>query len=154
MADDMFFTADMRALRRGRRLAQRTPVCRPCAVWPKEQPDARSFGVVLDINRFGMRIRMMEVILPETVVLIQLMRDDDFEVPLAEPVEATVARVQEYEGLSDHGVRIHRQEDTLPEARRPVVVAKKPAKEKQPSRMYMLEVVRRRGSRRTGRERE
>jgi len=142
MADDMFFTDDMRSLRRGRRIAPRTETCRPCLVWVKDAADGQFFGVVMDINPYGMRIRMMDRIDPGTGVVVQLMRDEDYEVPLAQPIEATVVRLQaEKEELTDHGVRIGREESARLAAR-PVRIERRPAAvRRQRERMYTVDMT-------------
>jgi len=141
MADDMFFADHMRSLRRGKRIAPRTETCRPCLVWVKDAPDTQFFGVVMDINPYGMRIRMMDEIGPGTAVVVQLMRDEDYEVPLARPIDATVVRLQpEKEELTDHGVQIRREEGARPEAR-PVRIERLPAVRRQRERMYTLDMT-------------
>lgn len=150
MPDDMFFANNMRSLRRGRRAAQRTPVCRPCVIWLKDMPDEGYYGVVMDINRNGMRIRMLDLLPPDSEIIIQLMKDEEYREPLARPVEGIVARVQESEGMSDHGVRIVRKE-VAPIVAKPVPeVRKRPAPGRE-SKMYMLDVIRKRVRRRSGR---
>ena len=107
MADEMFFTADRRALRRGRRVSARTETCRPCLVWLKDAPEDRYPGVVMDINPQGMCIRMVEALPQNSDVVVQMMRDDEFKEPLAEPLEVHVARVEAgTDGFIDHGMRI------------------------------------------------
>lgn len=141
MTDDMFFTDDMRSLRRGKRIAPRTETCRPCLVWAKDAPDAKFFGVVMDINPYGMRIRMMDEIGPDTAVVVQLMRDEDYEVPLARPLEATVVRIQPTkEDLTDHGVQLRREENGLRHAR-PVGIEGRPPVERQRESMYTLDIT-------------
>jgi hypothetical protein len=107
MGDDMFFSTDARSLRRGRRIARRTPTCRPCLVWPTDAPEMQFRGVVLDINPYGMLVRMMEPIPQGTDVWVQLMRDEQFAEALSRPVAACVVRHSPSSGLFlDHGLRI------------------------------------------------
>lgn len=107
MPDDMFLSSDNRSLRRGNRRAPRTETCRPCLVWPKDAPDLVSQGVIININPHGMCIRMLEPLPPGTSVLVQLMRDEEFKVPLSAPVEGMVVRTSEVdEGFMDHGVQL------------------------------------------------
>lgn len=111
MPDEMYFTTGDRSLRRGRRIARRTPTCRACLLWPKEAPDLRLQGVVMDINPYGMLIRMLEPFAHGTAICVQLMRDEDFEQPLAAPVEGTVVRVLPQDnGFTDIGVHIARKQ--------------------------------------------
>jgi len=69
-------------------------------------PDEKYPGVVLDINPYGMRIRMLELIPVGCSVSIQMMKDDDYEVPLSTPVVAQVVRNEEVQEFVDHGVFI------------------------------------------------
>jgi hypothetical protein len=107
--DDMFFSRDLQSMRRGNRRASRTPVCRPCILWIKSARDSEKkyYGVILDINRFGICVRMLDKIDLGTEVVVQLMRDEDYKVPLAQPVEATVVRLEVLgAGMSDHGMEV------------------------------------------------
>jgi len=107
MPDDMIMSRDSRSLRRGNRRAPRTETCRPCLVWPKEIPGLISQGVIININPYGMCIRMLESLAPGTPVVVQLMRDEEFRVPLSAPVEGTVVRNADVpDGFMDHGVEI------------------------------------------------
>ncbi|MFP4172727.1 MAG: PilZ domain-containing protein [Candidatus Hydrogenedentota bacterium] len=107
MPDDMFLSPDRKSLWRGRRIARRTQIFRPCLVWPREMPEMKLHGVALDVSPYGLRIRMLEDLPPGTEVRIQLMRDDEFEEPLARPIAAEVVRnTQDEGGFVDHGVSI------------------------------------------------
>ncbi len=110
MPDDMFFSADARSLRRGRRRAARTQICRPCLIWPSDAKDVTLQGVALDISPYGMRVRMVETLPPGTPVRVQLMRDEQFTQPFADPVHAVVVRIRD-EGnqFTDHGIQIVRE---------------------------------------------
>ena len=57
--EDMFISPDTKSIRRGRRIAPRTEVCRACIVSTPEDPDVLKEGVVLDLNPYGVRIRML-----------------------------------------------------------------------------------------------
>lgn len=119
MSDDMFFSADSRSLRRGKRVAQRTPTCRPCLVWPADAPEIAVQGVILNINPFGMLIRMLETLPSAMDIRIQLMRDEDFQQPLAPPVEGTIVRqVTTEDGFVDHGVRLSQKKTQVESVRR------------------------------------
>jgi hypothetical protein len=110
MPDEMFFSTDARSLRRGRRRAARTQICRPCLVWPADARDVELEGVALDISPYGMRVRMVETLPPGTRVKIQLMRDEHFKVPFADPVLAQIVRTSgQGDHFTDHGVKIVRE---------------------------------------------
>lgn len=118
MADEMFFSADERSLRRGRRIARRTPTCRACLIWLADKPELRSQGVIMDVNPFGMLIRMLEPLPVGADARIQLMRDEDFEIPLAKPLVGTVVRANPTpDGFTDIGMRIKLKEIPRAESR-------------------------------------
>lgn len=140
MPDDMFFSNDRRSLRRGKRVSKRTETCRPCLVWLKEDPTLQYLGVVLDVNPYGMRIRMMDLLPSNSQVIVQMMRDEEFRVPLARPIEATVVRHQDdAEGMVDHGVRIIRKQLRQSGPNRPV--ARGTGAKATPTTVYTLDVT-------------
>jgi len=147
--DEMFFTSDMQSLRRGRRVASRTPVCRPCLVWEKDGSPSPFQGVAMDMSPYGFRIRMLEALPPDARIVVQMMRDDDFEEPLSKPVEGRVVRVQtNTEALTDHGVQLV-QRDIRRIQPRPVQVDRRPSRRTRRTRMYSFDVTV--GERRRGR---
>jgi hypothetical protein len=100
----MVISADNRSMQRGRRRAARTEVCRPSLVWRPDEPELKFEGVVLDLNPRGLRIRMLEDIPEGTALHVQLMRDEEFQVPLSQPLSVVVVRVQgSPDGFYDHG---------------------------------------------------
>lgn len=149
MADDMFFTKDGKALRRGRRIAPRTETCRPCLLWLAEDPETQYPGVVMDMSPYGMRIRMIEALPQGATLTLQMMRDEEYTVPLSDPVQANVARVEPDEtGFMDHGVRILQKVARHPEAR-PVKTRKEIPAVSRATRMYTMDITL--GERRRGR---
>ena len=100
----MVISPDNRSMQRGRRRASRTEVCRPCLVWGPDTSEAPWEGVVLDLNPRGMRIRMLTLFDEGTRLTVQLMRDENFQVPLSQPLTINVVRVNESpDGFVDHG---------------------------------------------------
>lgn len=141
MSDEMFFSSDAKSLRRGKRVAKRTETCRPCIVYPKDAPDMRLEGVVMDINPYGMRIRMLEPLPEGSEVSIQLMRDDQFEVPLAPPVTGSIVRAeQESDGLMDHGVKLTQKHIERGEPK-PVRIEKRQPRKWPKTRMHTIDVT-------------
>lgn len=155
MADEMFFTNDEGSLRRGRRRAPRTEVCRPCIIWPEDAPDMAFQGVVIDVTPYGMCIRMLDHIPVGTKVQIQLMRDEEFKTPLAEPHAGMIVRLSEAdEGFVDHGVQLQIREIKRVEQARPVSIERRRTvvwnRRSAASRMHTLDItVGDRGARRT-----
>lgn len=67
-------------------------------------------GVVMDVSPHGMRIRMMEALPPETPITIQMMRDDDFRIPLSDPAPGRIVRMENApDGCTDHGIELTRK---------------------------------------------
>ena len=111
--DSMYVSTDMKSLSKGRRIATRTEVCRPALVWDLKhgyQPDTsiqKLRGVVLDLNPYGMKIRTLDELAVESEWYIQLMRDDEFRIPLSQPIKIKVVRrVNDYTGFFDQGVQV------------------------------------------------
>ena len=147
--DEMFFTPDMRSLRRGKRAAPRTEICRPCLLWVKGNAGTELQGVAMDVSPYGFRIRMLGALPPDTPVVVQMMRDEDFEVPLSNPVEGKVVRIQpEDTGFTDHGVQLEQKEIRRIESK-PLRVEKRRPRRTRRSRMYSFDVTV--GERRRGR---
>lgn len=100
-------TPDHSAIHRGRRIAPRTGVCRPCLVWEPQSPDHKQQAVILDLNPHGMKMRMLKMLPQDTKVFIQLMRDEDFQIPLSQPLQGQLVRVNTADdGFIDYGVRL------------------------------------------------
>jgi len=105
--EEMVVSSDATAVRRGRRKAPRTEVCRPCLVWLPDNPDQTMQGVVMDLNPHGMRLRTLDALASGTAIVVQLMRDDEFQIPLSPPINLQVMRVEQGpDGLMDHGLKI------------------------------------------------
>ena len=141
MPDDMFFLQNKRSLRRGRRASVRTETCRPCLLWPQDAPEIRYNGVALNVSPHGMKVRMMDAFAEGQDIYVQMMRDDSFEVPLTDPMEARVVRsVPEPAGFLDHGIQILRRKMSRKEPQ-PVPAARGRKTPARPSRMYTLDIV-------------
>ena len=123
MADNMFFNGDERGLRRGQRVAARTDTCRPCIVTPEADTDAQQEGVVLDMNPYGLRIRLVEPLPIGSRIGIQLMRDESFRVPLSRPLHGAIVRFEASPGgFVDHGIKL--DVAAIPRApRRPILIS-------------------------------
>ena len=141
MADEMFFSPDMLSLHRGKRRVSRTPTCRPCVAWLKDKPDTRYYGVVLDLSPAGVRIRMLDLLPVGCTLCFQLMRDEEFSVPLAPPLEGEVIRIQEdQEAFVDHGVLLIQKKLGRMESKPVELPQKRPMKTSTP-RMYSFDVT-------------
>lgn len=145
----MVISSDNRSMQRGRRRARRTEVCRPCLVWSPDKPDEKFEGVVLDLNPRGLRIRMLELFPEGTPLRAQLMRDENFQVPLSQPLSIKVVRVAESpDGFVDHGTALEIARIKRAETVRPVRVARPSFELSKANRMF---TAMRRNQGRTGR---
>ncbi|MBI2433325.1 MAG: hypothetical protein HYV26_10675 [Candidatus Hydrogenedentes bacterium] len=154
--EDMFTAEGNKSLRRGRRVAPRTEVCRPCLVWFSGQEAHKYQGVVLDLNPHGMKIRMLESLPAGKRICVQMMRDEEFQVPLSPPIAAQIIRnITDAGGFIDHGVRVILAEIKRPQELKPVKI--EPPKVRRRStitRMHTVDyTVGEREMRRTGRSR-
>ena len=96
MPDEMFFSADERALVRGRRAAGRTETCRPCVL---TLTNGRTLqGVILNLNAHGVLVRLMEPVEIGTVMNVQMMRDEAFSKPMSPPRVGKVIRLDGSDG--------------------------------------------------------
>jgi hypothetical protein len=153
--ETLFVSADTRSMRRGRRVAPRTDVCRPCLVWRESTPEQMRQGVIMDLNPYGMRVRMLEPIEVGADIVVQMMRDEEFQVPLSPPIRVRVMRTaQSQEGFVDHGLKV-RLLKIVPTRERRVEPTERPVlRRKTATRMYTIDyTVDEHGVRRTGRNR-
>jgi len=135
MPDEMFFTSDERSLRRGKRREARTEICRPCVIQTRDGVLHRAEGVVLDMNPFGMRVRMLDSVPVGSTISIQLMRDDNFDEPFSRPLEGAVVRNESSaDGFVDHGIRLEEPVIVEPEQRPVPRPAFQPLDTKRPTR--------------------
>ncbi|MCF6285652.1 MAG: hypothetical protein L3K26_10730 [Candidatus Hydrogenedentes bacterium] len=103
----MVMSSDNRSMQRGRRGLARTEVCRPSLVWSPDAPDEKMEGVVLDLNPRGLRMRMVDEYPTGTLLMVQLMRDEEFQVPLSQPLTVLVVHTQgSSDGFYDHGMML------------------------------------------------
>jgi hypothetical protein len=103
--EDMFISPATLSVFRGRRRAPRTRVLRPCWVWAVSEPRTKLEGVAMDLNRYGIAVRMLSPLPVGTKVCVQLMRDENFTVPLSSPLPGRVVRhAVRYVGFVDHGI--------------------------------------------------
>ena len=143
MVDDMIFSEDEKSLMRGRRREPRTRVCRPCLIWEKGEAsgeDERRRGVVLDVSPHGMRIRTMDDLPLRTPLMVQMMRDEDFHVPLSLPVEGCAVRcVSEEPGFTDHGLALTQRDIKRAESQPVHVRPRTPLVPRPRTRMYTID---------------
>lgn len=117
-SEDMFLSTDRKSLYRGKRTTPRTEVCRPCLVWLENAPDNKYPGVVLDMNPYGMLIRTIISLSKGQEIVVQLMRDDQYSQPLAQPRNCKVVRkVGGHGEFTDHGVKIIQKNIKRPESK-------------------------------------
>lgn len=153
--EDMFVSKDTKSLRRGRRRVPRTEVCRPCLVWTSDHPEEALEGVILDLNPYGIRIRMLDELAPGTSLQVQLMRDEEYTTPLSPPIDVNVVRTAKDDGpFVDHGVRVVIKEIERLSAGKPVRIPLPRLRRSGPTRMNLADyIAAARGMGRSGRNR-
>lgn len=104
--ENMVVSNDQKSMRKGRRAVPRTEVCRPCLIWLPDFPEHKTQAVVLDLNPQGMRIRALDPYPIGSPLVVQMMRDEEFTIPLSAPINVRVMRLAESEGFHDLGVRL------------------------------------------------
>ncbi|HOV60958.1 MAG TPA: hypothetical protein PK349_07820 [Candidatus Hydrogenedentes bacterium] len=105
--EDMFVAPDARSVHRGNRRAPRTEVFRPCLLRRSGDSGDSWEGIVLDLNRYGFRVRTFASLAVGDEVTLQLMRDEEFKYPLSGLLNARVTRKSEAEGgLVDYGMEL------------------------------------------------
>ena len=92
MADDMFFTADGKTLRKGRRVTKRTPVKRPATFWRADDNGRLHQGLIRDLNSYGLLLESGRGLPVGTVIQVELKREGYFAGPLSS-VKGKVVRV-------------------------------------------------------------
>lgn len=153
MQDEMFFTDDNKSLRRGKRSAPRTETCRPCIVWAKDAPEVEYQGVIMDLSPYGMLVRMLGTLAPGSEIKVQLMRDEEFRDPLADPLDGMVVRtIVDEDGFTDHGVQIVLTEIPKPPPRPIRMPSQRGSAPRKRNQMHSIDItIGDRGIRRTGR---
>jgi hypothetical protein len=110
-------------------------------VWLADTPDLCYNGIALDVSPYGMRVRMLSPLPEGRMIFIQMMRDEEFTVPLTDPIEAKVVRSEpEADGFLDHGFQILREKLESAPVRRAPARRTEPASTR-PTRMYTLDVL-------------
>ena len=141
MYDDMFFTNDNKSLRRGKRRAQRTETCRPCIIWPTDAPELTYQCVAININPYGMLVRMMDSLPPGTSVSVQLMRDEGFAEPLTAPLEGMIVRTAIGDDeFYDHGVQIDQRQIERQEIKPMKLPKRERPRTTRTSRMHTIDI--------------
>ena len=152
MADKMFFSKDEKSLIRGSRSDPRTETCRPCVVELHNVDSPELHGVVLDVTPRGMLVRMLQPIPLQSVLTIQLMRDDKYQKKLSTPHVGKVVRIEETkDGFFDHGLQLIKEK--IPKAsERPVYIpSPKTSPGRRPSRMHTVDFTSDNADRKRGR---
>mgnify|MGYP006288742523 CR=1 FL=1 len=148
----MVLSPDARSLRRGRRRAPRTAVYRPALVWRPDATEDLMYGVLLDLNPHGMRLRLVDALAHGEDVIVQMMRDEEFQTPLSVPIRVRVVRLSHLEdGLHDHGLVVLPPEKRSNRDARPQPVRRTQQRPTTRARMHTLDVIV--GDRYTGRRR-
>jgi len=92
MADEMFFSANGKTLRKGRRAAKRTEVQRPAAFWRADDEGGLFQGLIRNLNPYGLLLESDNGLPVGTEVCVELKRDELFADSLSS-LKGTVARL-------------------------------------------------------------
>lgn len=140
--EDMFVSKDTKSLQRGRRRVPRTEVCRPCLVWTSDHPEEALEGVILDLNPYGIRIRMLDEMPVGASLKVQMMRDEAYTTPLSPPIEVNVVRTaKDNEPFVDHGVRVVIKDIERLSAGKPVRIPLPRMRQTGPVRMNLADYI-------------
>jgi len=140
--DEMFFGPDGVSLRRGQRRDKRIASCRPCLVWPDDAPEMQCEGVIMDMNRHGLLVRMLDPFPEQSELYVQMMRDESFEHALAKPLRGVVVRCREASsGFVDHGIQFVREAIVRAQNPRPVRIEELRQRPSRPARMHSIDVT-------------
>ncbi len=141
MPDEMFFSKDERALVRGRRTAKRTPTMRPCLLTLSDGGQVE--GIILNLTPHGMLVRVLGTLEIGTPVEVQMMRDENFQKPLAEARHGTVVRLDASDGVfSDMGIKLENKR-AAPRPRAKTILPRTvaPARPRAPRGMQTIDVT-------------
>ncbi len=141
-SEEMYVNPEKGSIQRGRRIAQRTETCRPCLVWKAKEPEKKIKCVIVDLNKYGLKIRSFEDLSVNDEILIQMMKEDDFTTPLGVPIKAKIVREAiSPHGLKDYGVKRVIEEIKRPEEFKPVdIPTSKPIIRKKP-KMHIIDLL-------------
>jgi len=143
MADDMFFSDDHRALRKGRRTHKRTPISRLVIFHLVDKPEEQFQGRVRNLSRDSALLDSPVFLPIESEVELDVQKDAKGIGGSLIQIRGVIARV-ERKGNStfEFGVRLIAEElpEKGPPPRRPRPVPPPPPARK-PSRMHIMDII-------------
>ncbi len=124
-----------------RRIAPRIPSCRPCLIWKKETPDDKKKGVIMNLNRYGLRVRTFENFEVGQEIFIQMMKDEEYKVPLGIPIQNTIVySTITPQGFIDYGLKRILEDIRKAEKWEQVEIRRPSSVSRTSPRMYTLEI--------------
>ena len=112
MPDDMFFTNNDRALRKGRRRAKRAAVRRTIEFYRAGDDKNRFKGVLADLTTYGALLVSEEAFPAGTLISLTVVRDESDDTPLTQ-IRGRVRRLEERsDGYAEMGVEFVRKPAT------------------------------------------
>jgi hypothetical protein len=141
VADDMFFSADGKTLKKGRRVTKRTPVKRLAEFWRADDKGGLYRGLIRDLNPYGLLLECNRGLPVDTVIQVELKRDGSFADPLSAVNGRIVRVVDTGRGTWQMGVQLIL---ARPEpASKPIRIEprKSTLPERKPTRMYSLDTM-------------
>jgi hypothetical protein len=137
----MFFSADGKTLKKGRRIARRTAVRRPAEFWCADDEGGLYQGLIRDLNSYGLLLESGRDLPVGTLIQVELKRDGYFSGPLSCVKGRIVRVVDTSRGTWQMGVQLIL---ARPEpASKPIRIEprKSTLPERKPTRMYTLDTV-------------
>jgi len=109
-------------------------------------------GVVLDMNPYGMLVRLLEPFEKGEDVIVQLMRDEDYTETFSRPLTCRIVRHAGKQGaLTDVGLKIIQEPVRRSESRPPAVSQPRPRLQSARTRMHTIDLTVNERLRRRGR---
>ena len=141
MADNMFFSADGKTLKKGRRIAERTPVRRPAEFWRADDKDGRNQGLIRNLNPYGLLLEAAGGLPVGTVIRVELKRDEFFAGCLSCVKGKIVRALDTGRGTWQMGVQLILERPKL--ASKPIRIEPKKSTlpKRHPTRMHTLDIV-------------
>jgi len=141
MADEMFFSADGKTLRKGRRAARRTSVSRPAEFWRSDDEGGLFLGVIRNLNPYGLLLESGMGLPVGTQICIEMKRDEHF----ADSLTCLKGEVARLVGTGNGTWQMGVQLAVAPPkpASKPIRISPKRSTlpERHPTRMYSMDYV-------------
>ena len=141
MADEMFFSADGKTLRKGQRVAKRTSVRRPAEFWRADDEGGLFLGIIRNLNPYGLLLESSTGLPVGTEIRLEMRRDEHF----ADALTCLTGKVARLIGTANGTWQMGIQLAIAPSKpkSKPIRIPEKRSTlpERHPTRMYSLDYV-------------